>query len=224
MFFSYTRTTYQKPRGSINVDLRESRTHTFVFASSSSRGVQLRGSAVGGAQSSTGRRAVRVDRFSLVSLVVPGWCASVLFCFFAPQTMVSTARRTTVKGLMGPAEGSDHLFLLPQRALGMDSTHLRQDLAGLDFNLHLLHTAPRGNVWLCEWCFLGGWDQLIDITSTPSRRCFERSRRIPDAINIPVRLFDTWKYRRRENICNKKNVPTSSAVFSRRRVRKNDFI
>ncbi|KAL0115289.1 hypothetical protein PUN28_010678 [Cardiocondyla obscurior] len=51
---------------------------------------------------------------------------------------------------LGPAEGSDHLFLLPERALVMDSTHLRQDLAGLDFNLHLnlLHTAPRGNVWL----------------------------------------------------------------------------
>ncbi|XP_076641943.1 uncharacterized protein LOC143352873 isoform X15 [Halictus rubicundus] len=54
---------------------------------------------------------------------------------------------------LGPAEGSDHLFLLPERALIMDSTHLRQDLAGLDFNLHLnlLHTAPRGNVWLCEY-------------------------------------------------------------------------
>lgn len=53
---------------------------------------------------------------------------------------------------LGPAEGSDHLFLLPERALIMDSTQLRQDLAGLDFNLHLnlLHTAPRGNVWLCE--------------------------------------------------------------------------
>ncbi|XP_033213073.1 MAP7 domain-containing protein 2 isoform X4 [Belonocnema kinseyi] len=53
---------------------------------------------------------------------------------------------------LGPAEGSDHLFLLPERALGMDSTHLRQDLAGLDFNLHLnlLHTAPKGNVWLCK--------------------------------------------------------------------------
>ncbi|KAJ8665330.1 hypothetical protein QAD02_006992 [Eretmocerus hayati] len=54
----------------------------------------------------------------------------------------------------GPAEGSDHLFLLPQRVLGMDSTHLRQDLAALDFNLHfnLLHSAaPRGNVWLCEF-------------------------------------------------------------------------
>ncbi|XP_011502078.1 PREDICTED: uncharacterized protein LOC105365572 [Ceratosolen solmsi marchali] len=51
---------------------------------------------------------------------------------------------------LGPVEGSDHLFLLPQRALGMDSTHLRQDLASLDFNLHLnlLHTAPKGNIWL----------------------------------------------------------------------------
>ncbi|XP_025075268.1 uncharacterized abhydrolase domain-containing protein DDB_G0269086 isoform X6 [Pogonomyrmex barbatus] len=63
---------------------------------------------------------------------------------------------------LGPAEGSDHLFLLPERALVMDSTHLRQDLAGLDFNLHLnlLHTAPRGNVWLCEYsakksCYTG---------------------------------------------------------------------
>ncbi|XP_036147116.1 ensconsin isoform X19 [Monomorium pharaonis] len=56
----------------------------------------------------------------------------------------------SVPRTLGPAEGSDHLFLLPERALVMDSTHLRQDLAGLDFNLHLnlLHTAPRGNVWL----------------------------------------------------------------------------
>lgn len=61
---------------------------------------------------------------------------------------------------LGPAEGSDHLFLLPERALVMDSTHLRQDLAGLDFNLHLnlLHTAPRGNVWLCE-LLTDGWDR-----------------------------------------------------------------
>lgn len=57
---------------------------------------------------------------------------------------------------LGPAEGSDHLFLLPERALVMDSTQLKQDLAGLDFNLHFnrLHTAPRGNVWLCEFFFL----------------------------------------------------------------------
>ncbi|XP_008551574.1 MAP7 domain-containing protein 1 isoform X23 [Microplitis demolitor] len=57
---------------------------------------------------------------------------------------------------LGPAEGSDHLFLLPERALVMDSTQLKQDLAGLDFNLHFnrLHTAPRGNVWLCEYSCL----------------------------------------------------------------------
>ncbi|XP_048514371.1 histone-lysine N-methyltransferase, H3 lysine-79 specific isoform X4 [Athalia rosae] len=53
----------------------------------------------------------------------------------------------------GPAHGSDHLFLLPERALGMDSGHLRQDLEGLDFNLQhcinlQMHVAPRGNVWL----------------------------------------------------------------------------
>ncbi|KAF7408362.1 hypothetical protein HZH66_002899 [Vespula vulgaris] len=54
---------------------------------------------------------------------------------------------------LGPLEGSDHLFLLPERALIMDSSRLRQDLAGLDFNLrfNILQTAPRGNVWLCEY-------------------------------------------------------------------------
>ncbi|KAK9303548.1 hypothetical protein QLX08_004851 [Tetragonisca angustula] len=71
---------------------------------------------------------------------------------------------------LGPAEGSDHLFLLPERALIMDSTHLRQDLAGLDFNLHLnlLHTAPRGNVWLCEYPF----ERSNDALSRTSRRLF----------------------------------------------------
>jgi hypothetical protein len=50
----------------------------------------------------------------------------------------------------GPQEGIDHLFLLPERVLGMDSAQLRQDLAGLDFNVQLLQTAPQGNVWLCK--------------------------------------------------------------------------
>ncbi|KAJ1531638.1 hypothetical protein ONE63_000310 [Megalurothrips usitatus] len=44
----------------------------------------------------------------------------------------------------------DHLFLLPVRVLSMDSASLRKDLAGLDFNVHLLHNGPQGNVWLCE--------------------------------------------------------------------------
>lgn len=66
---------------------------------------------------------------------------------------------------LGPAEGSDHLFLLPERALIMDSTHLRQDLAGLDFNLHLnlLHTAPRGNVWLCELTAANLYQRVITL-------------------------------------------------------------
>ncbi|KAK3931863.1 Phosphopantetheine adenylyltransferase [Frankliniella fusca] len=42
----------------------------------------------------------------------------------------------------------DHLFLLPVRVLSMDSASLRKDLAGLDFNVHLLHNGPQGNVWL----------------------------------------------------------------------------
>ncbi|KAE8745847.1 hypothetical protein FOCC_FOCC007366 [Frankliniella occidentalis] len=44
----------------------------------------------------------------------------------------------------------DQLFLLPVRVLSMDSASLRKDLAGLDFNVHLLHNGPQGNVWLCE--------------------------------------------------------------------------
>ncbi|XP_074098950.1 uncharacterized protein LOC141527399 isoform X11 [Cotesia typhae] len=73
---------------------------------------------------------------------------------------------------LGPAEGSDHLFLLPERALVMDSAQLKQDLAGLDFNLHFnrLHTAPRGNVWLCEYSVfinrLQGCGEYRDHSST----------------------------------------------------------
>ena len=55
-----------------------------------------------------------------------------------------------------PFEASDHLFLLPQRALGMDSSQLRQDLASLgisNIQLNRLHEAPRGNFWLCESIF-----------------------------------------------------------------------
>ncbi|XP_049846457.1 MAP7 domain-containing protein 2 isoform X20 [Schistocerca gregaria] len=48
----------------------------------------------------------------------------------------------------GPQEGIDHLFLLPERALTMDSGRLQQDLAGLDFSVRVLHSAPQGNVWL----------------------------------------------------------------------------
>jgi hypothetical protein len=56
----------------------------------------------------------------------------------------------------GPQEGIDHLFLLPERVLGMDSAQLRQDLAGLDFSVQLLQTAPQGNVWLCKLSFSQG--------------------------------------------------------------------
>ncbi|XKL64760.1 hypothetical protein PGB90_004846 [Kerria lacca] len=50
----------------------------------------------------------------------------------------------------GPQEGIDHLFLLPERVLGMDSVQLRKDLAALDFKVQLLQSAPSGNVWLCK--------------------------------------------------------------------------
>lgn len=33
----------------------------------------------------------------------------------------------------------------------MDSTRLQKDLAGLDFDPRLMHAAPMGNVWLCEY-------------------------------------------------------------------------
>ncbi|XP_031335500.1 histone-lysine N-methyltransferase, H3 lysine-79 specific isoform X4 [Photinus pyralis] len=48
-----------------------------------------------------------------------------------------------------PMEGLDHLFLLPERVLEMDTKNLQKDLAGLDFDARLLHEAPMGNVWLC---------------------------------------------------------------------------
>lgn len=51
----------------------------------------------------------------------------------------------------GPQEGIDHLFLLPERVLGMDGAQLRKDLAALDFKVQLLQSAPSGNVWLCEF-------------------------------------------------------------------------
>lgn len=57
---------------------------------------------------------------------------------------------TAARSTAGPQEGIDHLFLLPERVLSMDSVQLRQDLAGLDFNVHLLQGGPRGNVWLCK--------------------------------------------------------------------------
>lgn len=66
--------------------------------------------------------------------------------------MLAAARTRGGGGRPGPQEGIDHLLLLPERVLSMDSASLRQDLAGLDFSLHLLHRtpAPQGNVWLCK--------------------------------------------------------------------------
>lgn len=49
-----------------------------------------------------------------------------------------------------PMEGLDHLFLLPERALAMGSARLQKDLAGLNFDGHVLHEAPMGNVWICK--------------------------------------------------------------------------
>ncbi|XP_073985678.1 uncharacterized protein isoform X41 [Rhodnius prolixus] len=48
----------------------------------------------------------------------------------------------------GPQEGLDHLLLLPDCVLNMDSTQLKRDLAGLQFSLHLLSGGPEGSVWL----------------------------------------------------------------------------
>jgi hypothetical protein len=70
--------------------------------------------------------------------------------------MLTASRATptaTRRQQQGPEEGIDHLFLLPERVLGMDSTQLRQDLAGLDFSVQLLQAAPQGNVWLCKCSF-----------------------------------------------------------------------
>lgn len=51
----------------------------------------------------------------------------------------------------GPQEGLDHLLLLPDCVLNMDSTQLKRDLAGLQFSLHLLSGGPEGSVWLCQY-------------------------------------------------------------------------
>lgn len=66
------------------------------------------------------------------------------------RTITTICTSTTNQG---PQEGIDHLFLLPERVLGMDSVQLRKDLAALDFKVQLLQSAPSGNVWLCK-CIL----------------------------------------------------------------------
>ena len=73
-------------------------------------------------------------------------------------------RRHQEEQQQGPQEGIDHLFLLPERVLGMDSVQLRQDLAGLDFSVQLLQTAPQGNVWLCK-CDLTGMIMCVEAFS-----------------------------------------------------------
>lgn len=45
---------------------------------------------------------------------------------------------------------TDHMFLIPERALKMDISRLQEDLAGLDFDARLLQVAPMGNVWICK--------------------------------------------------------------------------
>uniref|UniRef100_A0A0A9ZDB0 Reticulocyte-binding protein 2 a n=1 Tax=Lygus hesperus TaxID=30085 RepID=A0A0A9ZDB0_LYGHE len=52
------------------------------------------------------------------------------------------------ESLSGPQEGLDHLILLPDCVLSMDSAQLKRDLAGLQFSLHLLSDGPEGSVWL----------------------------------------------------------------------------
>jgi hypothetical protein len=81
------------------------------------------------------------------SFVLVRW---VLFRMLTASRVTPTATRRHQQEQQGPEEGIDHLFLLPERVLGMDSAQLRQDLAGLDFSVHVLHTAPQGNVWLCK--------------------------------------------------------------------------
>lgn len=75
---------------------------------------------------------------------------SVLFVMAArwPVTMLTILQPHGEQG--GVLDEIDHLFLLPERALTMDSSRLQKDLAGLDFDPQLMHAAPMGNVWLCE--------------------------------------------------------------------------
>lgn len=71
-----------------------------------------------------------------------------------------------------PMDGLDHLFLLPERALTMDATRLQKDLAGLDFDVRLLHEAPMGNIWLCK-CGFNRSKWLFKRTLTQQIRLWE---------------------------------------------------
>lgn len=66
-------------------------------------------------------------------------------------------------------EGLDHLFLLPERALAMGSARLQKDLAGLNFDGHMLHEAPMGNVWICKCALRARRDPNLYIPTRPYR-------------------------------------------------------
>ncbi|CAB0004415.1 unnamed protein product, partial [Nesidiocoris tenuis] len=65
------------------------------------------------------------------------------------HTLRGNVAMLAAESLSGPQEGLDHLILLPDCVLKMDSVQLKRDLAGLQFNLHLLSDGPEGSVWLC---------------------------------------------------------------------------
>ncbi|KAG8269110.1 hypothetical protein J6590_008358 [Homalodisca vitripennis] len=86
----------------------------------------------------------------------------------------------------GPQEGIDHLFLLPERVLTMDSASLHRDLAGLDFSVHLLQDGPRGNVWLCKMKQI-----LVSLSNGRKCRAENRISAINPAINEGVGYITT---------------------------------
>lgn len=95
-------------------------------------------------------------------------------CILRKMMLRTIATICTSTSNQGPQEGIDHLFLLPERVLGMDSVQLRKDLAALDFKVQLLQSAPSGNVWLCKCilCFcllIQNWQNIIE-----SDRCTPR--------------------------------------------------
>ena len=105
---------------------------------------------VSGWQCDSGSQRVRTVVCASEVLVPLTWAQQFSMLTAARATPTATRRAQQ----QGPEEGIDHLFLLPERVLGMDSAQLRQDLAGLDFSCQLLQTAPQGNVWLCECLYL----------------------------------------------------------------------
>lgn len=91
------------------------------------------------------------SRFFRVFIAISDVSCCVMASVYWQVKMLTVLQRQSEQS--GVLDDIDHLFLLPERALTMDSSRLQKDLAGLDFDPRLMHAAPMGNVWLCKLSF-----------------------------------------------------------------------